>query len=591
MAKYVMRISRLTVDKLGVKLYDKVSAVIAELVANSYDADAENVYVHAPMGEFLASKAGGAATDKGYTIEVADDGVGMTPDEVNDFYLRVGAERRLDTRRGDKSRKFQRKVMGRKGVGKLAPFGICNKIEVITAGGELTKGLGRDGKEIEGYLTAHLVMDRNSILSDDEADYEPAVGSLDGIVQPSSGTTVRLSDFYYRSVPKLDDFSRQLAQRFGIRREDWRVFLKDNTKTDGSEGSSCEVGEFQIETMENTKIVFRNPTDTSQPTAANCPAIGPDGNPLSNLRAGFECDGHFYPVSGWIAYSKSSYKDDLMAGVRIYCRGKIASQTGAFDIKAGFTGEHTVRSYLVGELQADWLDEGEDLIQTDRRDLLWSHELGRGFQEWGQLVIRRLGTLSRDPMRKKLLVQFMEVSKAEERVQAEYPGGDLEPIRENALHYARILGQKINAEELKDQRAVDSLLDLALVLAPHVTLDKKLREAVDETASPLCFVVNLLKTAKVAELSAFGRIAADRVRVIEKVIDLKDTPGTVESEFQELIEAAPWLINPQWSPITSNQSMETLKEEFAKYYKEKTGQDIVLSSFSLPSKRPDFVLS
>ena len=47
--EYVMRISRLTVDKLGVKLYDKVSAVIAELIANSYDADAKEVSVRAPI--------------------------------------------------------------------------------------------------------------------------------------------------------------------------------------------------------------------------------------------------------------------------------------------------------------------------------------------------------------------------------------------------------------------------------------------------------------------------------------------------------------------------------------------------------------
>ena len=38
--EYSMRISRRTVDKLGVKLYDKVSAVIAELIANACDATA-----------------------------------------------------------------------------------------------------------------------------------------------------------------------------------------------------------------------------------------------------------------------------------------------------------------------------------------------------------------------------------------------------------------------------------------------------------------------------------------------------------------------------------------------------------------------
>ena len=40
--RYTMRISSLTADKLGVKLYDRVSAVLAELIANSYDADAED---------------------------------------------------------------------------------------------------------------------------------------------------------------------------------------------------------------------------------------------------------------------------------------------------------------------------------------------------------------------------------------------------------------------------------------------------------------------------------------------------------------------------------------------------------------------
>lgn len=53
--KYRMTVSRMTVDKLGVKLYDKVSAVIAELVANGYDADAERIIIEAPMDTMLAS--------------------------------------------------------------------------------------------------------------------------------------------------------------------------------------------------------------------------------------------------------------------------------------------------------------------------------------------------------------------------------------------------------------------------------------------------------------------------------------------------------------------------------------------------------
>ena len=56
----------------------------------------------------------------------------------------------------------------------------------------------------------------------------------------------------------------------------------------------------------------------------------------------------FLPVSGWVAYAKDPYKDEVMAGVRLYARGKIVAQTRDFEIKTGFTGEFKMRSYLTG---------------------------------------------------------------------------------------------------------------------------------------------------------------------------------------------------------------------------------------------------
>ena len=176
--EYTMTISRLTIDKLGVKLYDKVSAVIAELVSNSYDADATEVFIKAPMGEFLATKANGQLQDKGWHIEVWDNGLGMTPEEVNEFYLRVGAERRSDPKRGEYSKQFGRKVMGRKGVGKLAPFGICRKIEIVTSGGDLIESIDEKDNPIRGYLTAHLILNSEAVLQETDEPYKPDVGNL-----------------------------------------------------------------------------------------------------------------------------------------------------------------------------------------------------------------------------------------------------------------------------------------------------------------------------------------------------------------------------------------------------------------------------
>ena len=68
--QYEMQISRMTVDKLGVKLYDRAYAVIAELVSNSYDADATNVTIKAPMGQYLAVRQDGVVRSKNVTIDV-----------------------------------------------------------------------------------------------------------------------------------------------------------------------------------------------------------------------------------------------------------------------------------------------------------------------------------------------------------------------------------------------------------------------------------------------------------------------------------------------------------------------------------------
>lgn len=53
-ARYIMRISRMTVDKVRVRICDRVSAVAAELVGSAYDADAWNVVVRLPLATLLA---------------------------------------------------------------------------------------------------------------------------------------------------------------------------------------------------------------------------------------------------------------------------------------------------------------------------------------------------------------------------------------------------------------------------------------------------------------------------------------------------------------------------------------------------------
>ncbi len=581
-APYTMPISALTVDKLGVKLYDKASAVIAELISNSYDADARSVVVRAPMGQYLASRAGGVLTDKGFSIEVQDDGTGMTPDEMQAYFLPVGTERRDDSRRGSTSPLLKRKVMGRKGVGKLAPFGICKIIEVISAGGEECTQELPDGTTSTGYLASHVVLDYDEIKAlgvDPQRTYEPAPGELDRTLRERPGTTVRLRNFSFRRVPRIDVLARQLAQRFGIRRDDWQVAIHD-TAPDAPE-SRKTIDAFDVKVMPGTKLTF-------DPEARR--AIGPDGNEFSNLQAGFNLDGDFYPIRGWIAYSEDPYRDDLMAGVRIYCRGKIAAQTAVFNKPAGFTGEHNVRSYLVGEIHANWLDEEDDLIQTDRRDILWSDRLGEALQTWGQQVIRQIGQIARDPARKATLELFWTTGRVEANINKHFPGDQQKEIRANAIEVARSLGRSLNRGDAEDLDVVDDLVAISLMLAPHITLDRMMREAAAMADTPVEVLNGFLRTARIAELSSFGRIAENRIKVIRQLDTTRKDYDEHESALQRLIEDAPWLINPDWAPVTANQTLGRLRKEFERYYNESEKANITLVDFPEPGRRPDFVL-
>ncbi len=588
-----MTISRLTVDKLGVKLYDRVSAVIAEIIANSYDADATEVTVRAPMGELLSTKSKGVITDRGYVIEVEDDGVGMTAEQVNEFYLKVGKERRSDPKRGDLSKIYKRRVMGRKGVGKLAPFGVCEKIEVITAGGNACKYTDAKGVEKTGYLTCHLILERRAILSETDEPYFPPIGSLDGTYRPKAGTIIRMTIFDYRHVPTIVDFERQMAQRFGLQSAKWSIALRDINKKSNQEGYECSVGEFQIEANSATKITFSREAKAKEDSSKSTDytVTGPPNIDLGDLLPGFEHEGRFYPVTGWVGYAPKPYKDELMAGIRIYCRGKIAAQTKLFDLTAGFTGEHDVRSYLIGELHTPWLDEAEDLIRTDRQDILWSHDLGQSFEKWGQSLVKLLGKITREPMRVSAWEKFQEESKIEQKVEAAYPGKDNKEIREQTMEMAETIAKAARKDELEDPETIECFVQLSLLLGPHITLDRKLKQAAGSKDRPMSVVSEVLKTARIAELASFGRIVDDRVRVIETIEKLKDDKTTQEAELQKLLTEAPWLINPAWSPITANQSFESLRTEFVKFYKDRTKKDIVLHDFSDSTKRADFVLS
>src|ERR1700730_4403001 len=102
-----MKLSLNVLNHLGINLYSNVPAVLAETVANAWDADAQNVRVS-------IDESRGA-------ISITDDGHGMDAEAINERFLTVGYRRREeDPSTGRITAKWKRPGMGRKGIGQLS---------------------------------------------------------------------------------------------------------------------------------------------------------------------------------------------------------------------------------------------------------------------------------------------------------------------------------------------------------------------------------------------------------------------------------------------------------------------------------------
>jgi signal transduction histidine kinase len=129
--------------ELGERLVGRPHIALAELIKNSYDADARHVRVTINVD----------------TIVVEDDGHGMTFDEFRNFWMRIGTPHKQNDA---VSRKLQRPLTGSKGIGRLAVQFLARKLQLTTtafrAKDELTADVNWDDAVKAGELTEAVAL-------------------------------------------------------------------------------------------------------------------------------------------------------------------------------------------------------------------------------------------------------------------------------------------------------------------------------------------------------------------------------------------------------------------------------------------------
>ena len=325
---------------------------------------------------------------------------------------------------------------------------------------------------------------------------------------------------------------------------------------------SVELGSLKVDVMPGTRITI-------------------DDRPV-------KVDGQYLPVSGWIAYAKDPYKDEVMAGVRIYSRGKIVAQTRDFEIKTGFTGEFKMRSYLTGEIHAEWLDEDEDFIRTDRQDIIWNSDFGTPLREWGRDLLKELAANAEASTGQRAWDLFLETSNLEEHLGVAHPH-DRE-IRESILSAARSLVTRADRDSIQNPEYRERMVRLAYALGPHSTLLKTLDEISKLGEGATDLILDLFEKARLVEIYSLGQVAQERVEAVEHLRTLISDPDTKERQLQRLIERAPWIIYPDWTPLSFNQTLASTRLNFESWYLATYKEKISTSAIDNPNKQPDFVL-
>jgi signal transduction histidine kinase len=542
------------IDHLGIQMYQSPVAAIAELISNAWDADAEEVKVTLPSG-----------AETGAVIIIEDSGNGMTFEECQDRYLNVG----YDCREGGakaKSSEKQRPVLGRKGIGKFAGFGIAQEMVIETTS-------KKNGERTVFELSLKQMRGEQYIEEGGEitvSSYSPPSEQM----KQMHGTKVTLRTLSLQRAQNPAGFARSMSRRFLLaqRSDDFRVLVNGDPIPSDPD-------------IDGAEFVFPISYEESE---------RPTGIEIDSEGWGNEDIGGGRKIRWRIQFYKETIKEDELRGVSVFANGKLAQQPFTFNIIGGISGQQGLE-YLSGRVEADYIDAlAVDLIATERQRINWEHPEALPLLTWGK---KRVDDLCR----------LWKEKRAAEKIKA--------MESKLATFSSRLLGLP-KSEQKTLRRALSKLAQVsALTTTQFEELGGailtsweggRLKELINSLADSQTMnsqdVVNLLMEANV--LTALNTYEAVQTKIA--LIDglrAKVEKNDLELAVRDYIACHPWLISPKWETFKVETSLKKVLENLlpAKIRPEDdekgwsrridlilgAGQDLLIIEFMQPGKSLD----
>lgn len=504
-ARLQMKIELTIIDNLGIKMYVSLPKVISEIVANCWDADATRVDIILPEGP-LNEKS---------EILIIDDGWGMTFDEINRLYLRVGRLRR-EEEGTDVTPIYKRRVMGRKGIGKLSVFGVANVVEIETCKNNILTSFKMDIDEIKAVSKTGT----SSI-------YEPTILRNKERVSRKHGTTVKLKNLK-RTEPILASFvRRRLARRFSVIGSNFDVYINGD-RIDPEERLLKEEIEYTW-SVDNEKIL----------------------------------EDKEWIVSGWIG-TLTGAVEDVDPGVIIMARGKLVQEPFFFELSAA---EKYAFHYLVGELNAEFLDAEEDLVAAYRGSAIWESPQGIALKSWGQKKLRKIADEWSEKRREKREKVVRDEPEFKEWLKT--LTGPEKKVADKVVKIVTSEETMSNERRKEIMSYVKTSFDQQAFHQLVATLDE------NPSAANL---LDAFEELRVIEAREVLRLVEGRLKAIEQFDHMIKTDAREVPELHNFFAKFPWILDPSW--------IEVYDEV---YYSDLLRQNFPDDKLDEPDRRIDFV--
>jgi len=482
-------------DHFGIAMYNTVPKAIAELCANSYDADATSVEIN-------------YAKD---SIAIVDNGFGMSKSELADHYLRLGRDRR-DTGGAGEITKKGRAVIGNKGIGKLAGFGIAQTMLVRTwkKGEETSIRLDREELENATDLESFEIKPRTKKAK-----------------RNSHGTEIKLVDLLDDIVPPEEQKLREYLARHLPSNPDWSISVNQ------SECTPADIPGKKFEISDSIK--------------------------------------GFGKVKGFYIVAKD--RRGLTPGLAVRVRDRIVQEKSLFGLNQQTHGYFNVVR-IIGEIQPDFLDPVKG--SSSRRDQFVINTSRSGFnpedrgvqalEEYAREKLESIADgLAKERSKEKKKAALKRHPELEKRLKALGPAvyAKLDEALDSVI-------SKLSKNETDE--TVDQIVDLIIRYYESDALQvilATIREAAPKEVERLSRLLAEYGAARVGEVT---ETLHTQIEVIE-LLHAKVTEGVIEAEIHQIIAENIWLLRDNLTYWFDNKQFATrLGKALAKNFEFASGK-------------------